>query len=99
VYVKGNTAMHQALADRIRSDILAAQRVYREDPSLDMSGVEKELRFAYARVADRIAWLRCSPGPAQPEHLSILRQLQAKRARYSKPRRRWGLARIFGGLG
>jgi hypothetical protein len=83
------TTRHQALADRIRETILAAQRVGREDVFLD-PGAEIDLRRAYGRVADRIAFLR---GPAP---VVVLRDLQARRLRYPKPTRRWSLARLLG---
>jgi len=91
------TTQHQALADRIKETILAAQRVGREDISLDLMGAETDLRRAYARVADRIAWLRCAgPHGEKPSPAAILRELQAARARYPKERRRWLLGRLIG---
>jgi hypothetical protein len=84
------TTSHQALADRIRLDVVAAQRLYLEDPSVSVQITESALRTAWSALEERIVALK-DHGIA--ERVAFIAQ---SRARYPRRQRRWSLARLLG---
>lgn len=96
----GAAGDHALLIARIIESIEIADQLSVSDPCPLTVEVKGLLRRAYASVSDRAAALRLlgrlPRRPAvRPTSSELLRGIQAARAR--QPRRRWALARLFGG--
>ncbi len=98
-----DTKAHDLLADRITECLAAAEALCLSDPAGVVIQACWDLRRALSAVRDRAAAIRTFGGaprrPAEkPAPSEVLRDMYAKRIRYSRPRKP-GLAGLFGGRG